>query len=573
MPTIPCKVSITCPGSDDPRSNFSSEAPDVIRFGAVGWAPPPVDPVLPPITDPNAPPIVPNAYLVPGCIALCFSTVSLQEAVLCAQRQALLCSYGRDGGLLNPLGPTVVTIPTNQVQQCTYICPDGTAFVTTVGAGTFAGATLAEANEIASAYACQVAANSFICLGALTPEACTGSAYSSSTTAIGGNAPLVFTIESGALPPGLSLATGLDGRTVIVSGTPTTPGVYAFHLSAVDISGHTLLKLFTITVTGVDQATLPDATVGTAYAQTLTAGMMTLPFTWALASGSLPAGLSLNSVTGGIAGTPTTQQTSSFTVRVTDALGVSCTKALSIKVGPGFNPSAWWTWNGGVVLPFNDSVHAQPIIDDVSSPGHYAFVAGKINEALEITPNLFSVVNLTQSPSTTFIANIANGFTITGWIRANVAGGNDFFGMEVFLYNGVFPPPPPRVYTLFVQFEESVPQLHANVTDNGGFTLMDCTLPMAIVPGTWYFVRMGWDHVTQRLYLSVNNGAPVQSAFTDPLNTPFTTGRTVVYCQNFNGGTSVDFDEVNVWPSFLTQAQLDVLWNGGAGKTYTDLFP
>lgn len=77
---------------------------------------------------------------------------------------------------------------------------------------------------------------------------------------------------------------------------------------------------------------LPDATVGQTYEQTLSAEGGTTPYEWVTVSGSLPGGLSL-SRSGAITGTPTIAGTSSFTVRVTDANGLSDTQEdLSITV-------------------------------------------------------------------------------------------------------------------------------------------------------------------------------------------------------------------------------------------------
>jgi large repetitive protein len=56
------------------------------------------------------------------------------------------------------------------------------------------------------------------------------------------------------------------------------------------------------------------------------------PYTWSLASGALPAGLSLNAATGEISGTPTTAGTANFTVQVTGANGLANTGPLSIEV-------------------------------------------------------------------------------------------------------------------------------------------------------------------------------------------------------------------------------------------------
>jgi thermitase len=82
----------------------------------------------------------------------------------------------------------------------------------------------------------------------------------------------------------------------------------------------------------VTTATLPSATVWTAYRTTLAATGGTTPYTWSIAAGALPRGLSLSPSTGAIAGTPYATGTSSFTVRVRDAAGATATKAFTLTV-------------------------------------------------------------------------------------------------------------------------------------------------------------------------------------------------------------------------------------------------
>ena len=78
---------------------------------------------------------------------------------------------------------------------------------------------------------------------------------------------------------------------------------------------------------------LAGGTVGTAYSQTLTASGGTPSYTWSIASGSLPAGLTLEGSTGAITGTPTAAGgPTSITFRVTDSAAAIATKALSITV-------------------------------------------------------------------------------------------------------------------------------------------------------------------------------------------------------------------------------------------------
>ena len=65
---------------------------------------------------------------------------------------------------------------------------------------------------------------------------------------------------------------------------------------------------------------------------TLSATGGTSPYTWSIASGSLPPGLSLNAQQGVISGTPTTLGNYPFTVQVTDAANLSSSKPLSIYI-------------------------------------------------------------------------------------------------------------------------------------------------------------------------------------------------------------------------------------------------
>ena len=66
----------------------------------------------------------------------------------------------------------------------------------------------------------------------------------------------------------------------------------------------------------------------------LTVAGGTPPFTWSIASGSLPSGLNLNAQTALLSGTPTTAGSSTFTAQVTDAASRTAQKSLAITVAP-----------------------------------------------------------------------------------------------------------------------------------------------------------------------------------------------------------------------------------------------
>jgi uncharacterized repeat protein (TIGR03803 family) len=112
--------------------------------------------------------------------------------------------------------------------------------------------------------------------------------------------------------------------------TPTASGTYTYALTC----GGTMTGFATLTVPAMTATTtsLPDATVGAAYSQTLTEQNGLAPFTWAVTSGSLPAGLTLDASTGAITGTPTQPGDSSFTVQVTDSESVPATASTSVAI-------------------------------------------------------------------------------------------------------------------------------------------------------------------------------------------------------------------------------------------------
>jgi Putative Ig domain len=157
--------------------------------------------------------------------------------------------------------------------------------------------------------------------GSTLPSTAVGSAYSATLKVTGGTAPYGFTVLSGALPSGLSLSS----TTGAISGTPTASGQFSFTVQVSDSSTppQTAQASFSLSVNPLDgvvisTAALPSGTVGIAYSTTLTATGGTAPYSWTVASGTLPAGLSL-SKGGTISGTPTSAGQSNFTVQVTDS--------------------------------------------------------------------------------------------------------------------------------------------------------------------------------------------------------------------------------------------------------------
>jgi hypothetical protein len=159
--------------------------------------------------------------------------------------------------------------------------------------------------------------------------------YSATLQATVGIPPDTWSAAAGTLPAGLTLSPA--GQ---ISGTPTMAGTFGFIVQVADSETPpmTATKSLSITINPQLAVTttspLPDGTVGTAYSDTLASSGGTSPVTWAVTTGTLPAGLILTPATGAISGTPTTAGTSTFTVRATDHLGQTATQSLSITVHP-----------------------------------------------------------------------------------------------------------------------------------------------------------------------------------------------------------------------------------------------
>lgn len=181
------------------------------------------------------------------------------------------------------------------------------------------------------AYALDVTCPVITVLPPTLPNAPIGVPYSQVITNDGGDPPVTFTLVAGALPPGLAFSPA-----GVLDGTPTTVGSYPFTLRATAVGGCFAERAYTLAVACPAMAVLPaallDGVIGTPFVQSVSASSGIGPFTWAVTSGSLPAGLSLDSVTGEISGTPTTVATSVFNLRVTDSYGCTAVETYTLSI-------------------------------------------------------------------------------------------------------------------------------------------------------------------------------------------------------------------------------------------------
>ena len=201
--------------------------------------------------------------------------------------------------------------------------------------------------------------------------------------AFGGTAPYSWSISSGSLPNGLSLGSG-----GIISGTPDTYGTFDFTITATDGTGKSGSQVFSIVISSLDITTaspLPDGQMGNAYNQTVHAIGGTFGYTWSIISGTLPAGITLNSSSGVLSGTPTTAGDCIFTVKVTDsAIPVNATssKIFSISIQSGLLSITTTTLAGGFVgVSYDQTLAAM----GGATPYNWSLASGSLPAGLSLS--------------------------------------------------------------------------------------------------------------------------------------------------------------------------------------------
>ena len=153
------------------------------------------------------------------------------------------------------------------------------------------------------------------------PNGAVDVSYNATLTADGGATPYTWSIDKGTLPSGLSL----DSGTGIISGVPTASGDSTFtaEVSENSTPEKSDKQQYTITIAAsgaliITTVNMVDGVEEIAYNATVSAFGGTRPYTWSIYDGKLPDGLTVNTTSGVISGTPTKKGNYNFTVQVSD---------------------------------------------------------------------------------------------------------------------------------------------------------------------------------------------------------------------------------------------------------------
>jgi len=252
-----------------------------------------------------------------------------------------------------------------------------------------------------------------------------GSPYSAALTGSGGYGAgtYTFSLASGALPSGLTLSAAGT-----LSGSPTAAGTFTFTVQVTNaypsaVAGFPPLtgtQSFTVTVYPVltiTTVTASGGSVGAAYSQTFaaTGGAGASTYTWSLASGTPPTGLTL-SAAGVLSGTPTAAGTFTFSVQVSSQSpnsGVqTASQGFAVAIATAPSLSIAGILSGGTVgVPYSGTLTGF----GGYGAGAYAFslASGTLPAGITLSASGTLSGTPTAAGTSTFTVQVSNTYTGT----------------------------------------------------------------------------------------------------------------------------------------------------------------
>jgi hypothetical protein len=182
--------------------------------------------------------------------------------------------------------------------------------------------------------------------------------YKSELAATGGTPPYGWSVISGTLPAGIQL----DDKTGALAGKPSMPAVASCRFEVTDTAGKHATRTLVLTVVAECEITtkaLPEATAQRPYDTKLQVSGGVPPYSWAVTTGTLPAGIQLEPASGRLFGTPQNPGTYPVSFTVLDS---ESSRAISIPMSLVITPLAclakinYFTIHTDVIVPERSGV-------------------------------------------------------------------------------------------------------------------------------------------------------------------------------------------------------------------------
>jgi hypothetical protein len=242
----------------------------------------------------------------------------------------LSINFTQTGAIGTATFATSSTLPTGLT-----LAPNGTLSGTPSGSGAFSiVVTVTDSNGCTGtnpSYTLTITCPTITVTNPGVSSGTSGVAFSQTFTQTGGQGTITWS-KTGALPAGITL----NSATGVLSGTTNAAGSFPITVTATDSNGCTgtgptytlVINCQTITVTNPGVNT---GTVDAPFSQTFTKTGILGTVTWS-ETGALPAGITLNSGTGVLSGTPTVKGTFPITVTATDTNGCSGSSSYTLTI-------------------------------------------------------------------------------------------------------------------------------------------------------------------------------------------------------------------------------------------------
>lgn len=207
-------------------------------------------------------------------------------------------------------------------------------------------------------------------------------AFYSQTFTVSDGPPPPFNWSSGdkPLPPGLNI----NAITGVLSGTPTSGGMFSFNITAFSPSANIFAdQSFSVTISSLCllQTTLPNGDLNSFYRQSLVVTGGVAPITWSVKGGNLPTGVTIDSTSGLLSGTPTVAGPFDFNIQVTDSTGAIATESYTITINPALAFTTASPLPGGTAgVTYSETFAA------TGGAGSYVFTTPDVPQGLLLSP-------------------------------------------------------------------------------------------------------------------------------------------------------------------------------------------